>query len=72
MLEFIFVFPDQINIARIDKQACALAYDENRVHSMEGIDEQHETADETEIPECFRNDASLGSLACNPLDDKTH
>src|SRR5574343_1701314 len=62
----------QVQVAEIDDQAQALAESEDRVVAVDGIDGQHQAAEDAEIPEGHRNDDLLGLFARPPLDDETH
>src|SRR5574343_1436387 len=62
----------QVQVAEIDDQAEPLAESENRVVAVDGIDGQHQAAEDAEIPEGHRHDDLLGLFARPPLDDETH
>src|SRR5262249_10552939 len=62
--------PDQIDVARIDEQAGALAHDENGIASLNSIDQQHGSSGEAEIPEGDGDDAAFGRFAGDPLPEE--
>src|SRR5574343_1655751 len=62
----------QVQVAEIDDQAEPLAESENRVVAVDGIDGQHQAAEDAQIPEGHRHDDLLGLFARPPLDDETH
>src|SRR5574343_1105277 len=62
----------QVQVAEIDDQAEALAKYEDRVIAVDGINSQHQAAEDAEIPEGHRHDDLLGLFARPPLDDETH
>ena len=68
----LFLAPDEVQIARIDKQAGALAENENQVLPVNRIRAQGKPAADAEIPECVRNNAIPGFFRGDPLHDKAH
>ena len=64
--------PDEVDVARVDHEAGGLAEHEHRVRAIDGIGQQHEPAEEAEIPERLGHDAGARLLASDPLHDEAH
>jgi hypothetical protein len=67
-----FMQPDQVNIARINKQTEKLSEHDDRVRTVKSVEEQHQATSEAEVPECLRYDASFHAFTRDPLQQEAH
>src|SRR5262249_788823 len=56
--------PNEINVTGIDGNSPRLAEDEDGIHPIDGVDEQHQTARQAEIPKYLGHDAGARPLRC--------
>src|SRR5262245_45211451 len=64
--------PNEIDVARVDGEACGLADNEHGIGAVASISEQQQATEKAEIPECLGNDAGACPFRRNPLHDESH
>src|SRR5262245_27993960 len=64
--------PDEIEIARVDHETGRLAHNKDGIEPVAGIGEQHNPAEEAEIPERLGHGARPRLFRRNPLHEKAH
>src|SRR6266403_2142692 len=64
--------PDQIQVSRVNENACPLAEDEDGIEAVESIGEERQSPANGEEPERQRDDALFPPLGGDPLDHEAH
>jgi hypothetical protein len=64
--------PEETEIPEVDTEANGLAGDEDRIAAMHGVDQEHQPAQQAEIPESGRHHAPFPPLTGEPLNNKAH
>src|SRR5262245_6034041 len=64
--------PDEVEITRVDHETGRLAHNEHGINPVARIGEQHDPAEEAEIPERLRHGARARLFRRNPLHEEAH
>src|SRR5215510_3154169 len=64
------VAQDEVEVARVDEEAGALAQDEDRIAAPQRVEQEGQAAADREIPEGARHHALAQALRRDPLDEE--